>query len=143
MDRNSDIQKIFEIADDSLQGYLGYHFYVIAMQKSFDEVKILENLPDNCIPHTVSWDRNYQKKDLVSTMTQIFEAVQSRISLIAMVSVFEGAIRKFINCLNQNNHPQTLNGNKLNAENVSYMTCIKWAYLEAKKISTKPKLHTL
>ena len=132
MDRNSDIQKVFEIADDSLQGYLGYHFYVIAMQKSFDKVKILKNLPDNYIPHTISWNRNYQKKDLVSTMTQIFEVVQSRISLIAMVSVFEGAIRKFIYCLHQNEHPQSLNGKKLKAEKESYMTCIKWAYLVAK-----------
>jgi len=29
MDRNLDIQKVFEIADDSLQGVLGYHLYII------------------------------------------------------------------------------------------------------------------
>ena len=33
MDRDMDIQRVFEIADDSLQGVIGYHLYVSAIQK--------------------------------------------------------------------------------------------------------------
>ena len=63
MNRNSDIQRVFEIADDSLQGVLGYHLYVIAMQKTVDPEKLLVHLPDKVIPHTFSWVRYYDKND--------------------------------------------------------------------------------
>lgn len=36
MSRNEEILRVFETADDSLQGVLGYHFYVTAMQKVAD-----------------------------------------------------------------------------------------------------------
>lgn len=133
MDRNLDIQKVFEVADDSLQGVLGYHLYIIAMQKSVDVKKIWEYLPDTAIPHTFSWNRYYQKQDLTDTLTPIFEYYQSRISLIAMVNVFEVALGNFIYHLDQNGHPQTLNGKKLKGKDEKYKPCIKWAYLEVRK----------
>lgn len=129
MDRNIDIKKVFEIADDSLQGVLGYHLYVIAMQKSVDVKKIWEYLPDNVIPHTFSWNRYYQKQDLTGTLTSIFESYQSRISLIAMVNVFEVALGKFIYHLDKNGHPQTLNDKKLKGKYENYKNWIEWAYL--------------
>lgn len=36
MVRDKEIQKIFEIADDSLQGVLGYHYYVMALNETVD-----------------------------------------------------------------------------------------------------------
>lgn len=108
MDRNLDIQKVFEIADDSLQGVLGYHLYIIAIQKGVNVKKIWKYLPDTAIPHTFSWNRYYQKQDLTDTLTPIFEYYQSRISLMAMVNVFEVALGNFIYHLDQNGHPQTL-----------------------------------
>ncbi len=133
MDRNIDIQKVFEIADDSLHGVLGYHLYYIAMQKSVDVKKIWEYLPDTAIPNTFSWKRYYQKQDLTATLTPIFEYYQTRFSLIAMVSVFQVALGNFIHHLNQNGHPQTLNGKKLKGRDEKCKPSIKWAYLETRK----------
>lgn len=127
MKRDSDIKEVFEIADDSLQGVLGYHFYVIAMQKSVDGAeKIMKYLPDEVIPHTFNWVRNYQKQDLIDTMKRIFELYQSRISLIAMVSVFEVVLENFVYHLNKKGRVQTLDDKKLKNEN--YKTYLKWAY---------------
>jgi len=128
MARNQEIQKIFEIADDSLQGVLGYHLYVSGMQNSVDVGKVWKYLPSKVIPHTFSWVRYYHKKDLTDTLAKIFEWYQSRISLIAMENVFEAALSDFIHNLEQEGHPQTLDGNPK-----SYRTHIKWAYSQSKK----------
>lgn len=120
MDPNPDIKKTFEIADDSLQGVLGYHFFVTAMQNGANPEKISGYLPDGVIPHTYSWDRHYQKQHLIGTLSPIFELYQSRISLIAMVNVFEVAIKNFIRGLDQNEHPQALKRD-------NYKERIKWA----------------
>jgi len=128
MDRNQDIQKVFEIGDDSLQCVLGYHFYFNALQKSTNLKKLMEHLPDNVIPHTFSWNRYYQKGDLSNTLKTIFECYQSRISLISMASVFEVTLRNFIQYLNKNGHQQTFNDKKLKGKE-NYKDNIKWAYL--------------
>lgn len=129
MKQDSDIKGVFEIADDSLQGVLGYHFYVIAIQKSIDSAeKIKTYLPDNAIPHTFSWDRRYQKQELIDKLRPIFELYQSRISLITMVSFFEVALENFVHQLNKKGHEQMLDGKKLKTENASYKTYLKWAY---------------
>lgn len=135
MNRDSDIQRIFETADDSLQGVLGYHFYVIAMRKGVDQEKLLEHLPDRSIPHTFSWVRYYDKQDLVNSFNPlIFELFQSRISLIAMTNVYEVVLENLISCLNKKGHPQYLNAKRLrDNKKLHYKDCIKWAYDEAKK----------
>lgn len=76
MVRNPDIQKIFEIADDSVQGALGYHFYVIALKRSSNILQLESYLPENIIPHTFSWDRYYKIHDLAFDMWSIFESYQ-------------------------------------------------------------------
>jgi len=135
MNRDPDIQRVFETADDSLQGVLGYHLYVIAMQKGVDVENLLEHLPDRSIPHTFSWVRYYDKQDLVNTFNPlIFELFQSRISLIAMTNVYEVALENLISCLNKKGHPQYLNEKRLrDSKRLYYKDCIKWAYDEAKK----------
>jgi len=135
MSRDPGIQKIFEIADDSLQGVLGYHLYVLAMQKSSNSHILFQHLPDNpndpnnpVIPHTFSWARYYKKEDLIDAMKEpFFELFQSRISLIAMVSVFEVALDNFIKCLNEKGHKQPV------SEESTYKKWLKWAYKSSLK----------
>ena len=137
MNRDTDIQRVFEIADDSLQGVLGYHYYVIAAQRDVDAEKIWEYLPDQSIPHTFSWVRYYRKRDLTNAFRPpIFELFQSRISLIAMTNVFEVALENFIRYLEQKGHSQFLYGKRLlksKKEKLYYKTCVKWAYNESRK----------
>jgi len=128
MDHNPEIKKIFEVADDSLQGVLGYHYYVMANYNAVDSTKILNYLPKDKIPHTYSWTRKYNKNDLMKKITNIFEAYQSRVTLIAMAAFFEVALKEIFNYLHNNGHPQKLPG-----KNINYKNYIKWAYSEAKK----------
>ena len=137
MNRDTDIQRVFEIADDSLQGVLGYHLYITAMQKDVNVKKIWNHLPDESIPHTFSWVRFYRKQDLTDAFRPpVFQLFQSRISLIAMTNMFEVALENFIRYLDQKGHPQFLKGKKLlrkEKEKLSYKTSIKWAYKESRK----------
>jgi hypothetical protein len=124
MNHNEEIKKIFEVADDSLQGVLGYHFYVMAAYKTLDLDKISDHLPQQSIPLTHSWDRYYDKAELIKGMTDIFEVYQSRVTLINMVSYFEVALKEFF---------VQLNPPKKNDRHRSYKDNIKWAYSESIK----------
>ena len=102
MKRDPDIQMAFEVADDSLQGVLGYHLYTIAVQKSADMEKIATYLPADRLPITFDWDRFYSKQELIDLFTSpFFELVQARISLIATTNVFDAALIRFIQHLNE------------------------------------------
>jgi hypothetical protein len=129
MNRDSDILRTFEIADDSLQGVLGYHLYATSMQQVANESAILTRLPDEKIPHTFSWFRYYDKQDLVNAFrVPVFELYQSRISLIAMTNVFEVALDSFILSLGEKGYPP-----KFKKKYPSYKDHIEWAYLESLK----------
>lgn len=95
MARNKDVQRVFKIADDSLQGVLGHYIYVIALHAAAANEKIAANLPPERIPMTFSWDRFYKKEDLISAFKLIeFQIYQARISLITIVKcVFGKTIR--------------------------------------------------
>jgi len=133
MSRDPDILRVFEITDDSLQGVLGYHLYVTAMQQVTDVEKIKENLPVKQIPITFSWDRFYQKQDLVDAFKlPVFEIYQSRITLIAIVNVFDVALAGFIRYLNAKGHHQSLKNEKLKKmANLKHR--IEWAYEQSIK----------
>jgi len=139
--RDQEIQRIFEIADDSLQGVIGYHFFVMALYQSVDFNKILAHLPNtskvaevDAFPHTFSWDRHYHRKELIYTfIPPFFELYQSRVALTAIVSVFDDALDKFVtelNCLGC--HPQ-LNGKEFDPKKNkwSYKKRIEWAFSES------------
>jgi len=80
--RDKDIQRVFEVADDSLQGILGHYMYVLAMHSASNIEKITEYLPDERFPMTFSWDRFYQKQDLIQAFkSHVFQFYQARISL--------------------------------------------------------------
>jgi len=126
MKRDADIQRVFEVADDSLQGVLGYHLYTIAAQKSADTEKISTYLPDDRIPITFDWDRFYSKQELVDLFTSpFFELVQARISLIATTNVFDAALNRFVEHLSEKGFPQK--------PQQFYKQRIEWAYQESLK----------
>ena len=113
MTRNSEIQKIFENADDSLQGVLGYHFYVLALNHSVKDSNDLRvNLPHikdkstiDAFPLTFSWIRYYRREDLINSYNAPFlELYQSRMTLIAMVSVFDDFLSRVITELKSLGH---------------------------------------
>ena len=140
--RNREIQKIFETADDSLQGVLGNFFYVMALYKSIsDSNKIVTNLPNvsnkaivDAFPHTFSWIRYYHRQELIDTnMPPFFELYQSRVSLTTMVSVFDDSLSKFISELKFLGYPPQIDGKEFDHKKNKwgYMKRIKWAFYEA------------
>lgn len=121
MSRDKDIQHVFEVADDSLQGVLGHYLFVIALHGAAEKEKVSISLPPGRIPMTFSWDRFYRKEDLINAFKLIeFQIYQARLSLSTIVNVFEVALKGFIKHLNEKKHKQKL-------ENRSLKSCIKWA----------------
>jgi hypothetical protein len=104
--RDPEIQKIFEITDDSLQGLLGYFYYVINAIGWAPVFGIFNTLPKDQIPLTHEWDRNYDRQELILEMNKSFVAYQTRTTIVAMVNVFEVATKKFLKRLNDTSHPQ-------------------------------------
>lgn len=123
MARDQRILEIFEITDDSLQGLLGYYLYVISAVGWAPDNGIVSSLPQGRIPLTHEWDRNYDPRELVTTMRGLFVAYQTRISLVAMVNIFEAATRSFVDRLEETNHPQNIQGDVKH-----YKTRLKWAF---------------
>lgn len=141
--RNQEIQRIFEIADDSLQGVLGYHFYVMALYRYADFNKIETYLPStskvagvDAFPHTFSWDRYYHRKELIFTfLPPFFEFYQSRVSLTAIVSVFDDALDKFVVNLKELGYPPRLDGKEFDPKKNKwgYKKRIEWAFSESRE----------
>jgi len=141
MARNQEIQEIFETADNSLQGVIGHHFYVMALYRSIDDLKKIRNyLPNisdkaeaDAFPMTFSWIRYYFRDELIDTyMPPFFELYQSRLSLTAIVSVFDDALDKFVIKLEHLGcHPLLENGKKFDKR--YYGERIKWAFSESKE----------
>jgi len=96
MPRDNDIKKTFEIADDGMQGVIGYFFYVLACKNSADTNTILSNLPKDCIHVTHEWVRFYKPIGLTQAMKSYFEPYHARVCLISVISLFEGALKNFI-----------------------------------------------
>lgn len=131
MNRDVNIQRVFEIADDSLQGVIGYHLYVGAIQKAVEIDKVQEYLPAESIHITFSWVRYYRKQDLIDAFAgPYFELLQSRISLISMVNVFEVALSNFILHLRRKGIRQF---QKKSGGRLSYKDHLKWAYKQSLK----------
>lgn len=99
MPRDKKIKEIFEIADDGMQGVMGYFFYVLANNKSSNPTILSDHLPQNKIQITHEWARNYDPQELISAMNSLFEPYHARICLISTISIFEGALKKFVSRL--------------------------------------------
>lgn len=140
MTSNLEIQRIFENTDDSLQGVLGHHFYVLALYHSVDDFnKIREYLPNvsdkpsvDAFPMTFSWHRYYRKNELITTYIEpFFELYQSRVTLTTIVSVFDDFLSKFIFKLNSLGCNLEIKGERYH-EKWKYWKKIKWAFFEAR-----------
>jgi hypothetical protein len=120
--RDQELQHVFEIADDSFQGIIGYFMYVGALQSSAEPNKILQKLPDNQFPMTFSWVRFYGKQDLLEAFKEPYlQLYQARISLTSMVTVLDVALNGFVTNLEAKGHKQKLLNRNLK-------TCLKWAH---------------
>lgn len=136
MPRNLDIQRVFEVADDALQGLLGYYLYVINSVRCASRDCILGNLPKKVIPITHAWDRYYSPQELVDIMEKLLEPYQTRTSLVAMVNIFEVATGSFANCLQDTGHPPNIPGNPKH-----YINRLKWVFEKvAKSTFPDPKI---
>jgi hypothetical protein len=143
MTRNQEIQKIFETADDSLQAVLGYHFYVMALYNSVDDLKkIRTHLPNvshkegvDAFPHTFSWLRYYYRDELIATyMPPFFELYQSRVSLTAIVSVFDDTLDNFVIKLKHLGCHPRLDGKEFEPKKKwFYKQRIEWAFSESRE----------
>lgn len=122
MIRDPNIQRVFETADDSLHGIIGYHMYVSAMQKAVNHEEMLQYLPERSFQTTFSWIRYYQKQDLIGTFEPpILELYQGKILLVALTSVFEAVLDDFIQQLQERGVLKALPDN-------NYKAFIEWAY---------------
>ena len=94
--RNPEILRIFEIADDALQGLLGYfHFTSAAVGWAADN-GILQSLPEKAFQITPEWRRFYRKFELLVFMRNTFHIVNSRQCMIAMVSYIDAETGDFV-----------------------------------------------
>jgi len=124
MPRDKKIRKSFEIADDGLQGTIGYFFYVIACKGSAKSNEIAKRLPPEAIPVTQEWVRYYDQKELLQIMDSCFELYHARICLISSISVFESALKGFIERLNILGHISNNKVKKLR----NYKQKLVWAF---------------
>jgi len=122
MSRDPIIQRALETADDSLQGIIGYHMYVSAMQKAVSRKEMLQYLPEGSFQITFSWIRYYDKQGLIETFEPpILDLYQGKILLVALTSVFEAVLDDFIQRLQELRVLEALPDN-------NYKAFIEWAY---------------
>ena len=126
MSVQSNIKVAFEIADDGLQGVLGYYHYVRACQSVASKADVRKSLPNSekerpSIRITDDWVRYYQPEELCEVMDRLSSYYHIRISIISLISIFEGALQNFLQILNESDPYR------------SYKSRLLWAFGEAKK----------
>jgi hypothetical protein len=136
MPRDAEILRAFEIADDGMQGVIGYFHYQIACQEIADKEAVKGKLPfadkDKpalCrLPITVEWDRFYDPNELIVAMDDVFLSYHAQTALISIIAVFEDALKGFANRLRETQKSLT----KLPKGNAKYKHRLEWAFEIAK-----------
>ncbi|MFC2099546.1 hypothetical protein ACFLSF_01785 [Candidatus Bipolaricaulota bacterium] len=95
MPRDQGILRTFEVADDAMQGVVGYWLYGNACRQAANDIGIQSFLPEE-FPLTHRWPRNYDRSDLTRAMNDLYEPYHSRVALISIIGVFEVAIKGFM-----------------------------------------------
>ncbi len=105
MPRDRKIRVAFEVADDGMQSVLGYFHYVTACKHIANQNIVIDYLPKGisedppAIHHvlkiTYDWVRFYDPIDLVQSMDKVFASFHARMTLISLISIFEGCITTF------------------------------------------------
>ncbi len=103
MPRNQEIKRIFEIADDSMQGVVGYYLYIEACNKSSHKTDLIKYLPKKDFPITFEWNRYLEPTQLCNAMEKLFIPFTVKIALIAIISIFESTLQGFREQLNISN----------------------------------------
>jgi hypothetical protein len=98
-DRNPEIQRIFEIADDALQGLVGFHLFVDAAIESAPDTSVRIALPKEEMFITPDWNRFYNREDLLQFMRRWFSPIFYRNLFVGMVSYFDAASKDIFKCL--------------------------------------------
>jgi len=133
MPRDKIIKRTFEIADDGMQGVIGYFFYGLACKKVAPDDQLVVTLPKEAIPITHDWVRFYKPTLLIQEMNELFEPYHSRICLISIISMFEGALSSFIDRL-------VLAGKITKPKKSNYKARLEWAFglaLQSRHINPK------
>jgi hypothetical protein len=111
MPRDQVLKKVFEVADDGMQGVVGYFFYVAICQHLAKEQIIIDYLPKVPVPKNDSieirfgmqmfhqWIRYYDPEDLVQTMRSVFTPYHIRTCLVGIISIFEAYLADSIDRL--------------------------------------------
>lgn len=125
-DRDSQIVAMFEAADDGLQGIAGLHIYINAVHEfamgrlaGFDTHAVVN------LRITHEWARSYRLKEFIAEMTNCFEFMHCRSSLLSLVAIFEIALRRFRRRLWNLGHVGTQG--RLYKE-PDYKVLLKWAF---------------
>lgn len=124
MPRDKEIRRSFEIADDGMQGIICYFYYVVACKDSAAPKDILKRFPKNQIQVTFEWNRFYNPQDLLSIMESCFVIYHARICLVSLISVFESALKDFIERLNNIGHISNTKQKQLQ----HYKKKLEWAF---------------
>lgn len=99
------IKRSFEAADDAMQGAIGYFAYGTACHRTALKQDLLSALPD-ALPITHEWMRHYSREALHADMQVFFELYHARVSMIAVIVAFEGAIKNFREHLGEGGGPE-------------------------------------
>lgn len=124
--RDIEILDEFEFADYLMKDVLGYFQYVsVSVQSASSEDKILR-LPEKVLPFTHGWFITYSPEILVEKMDKKFQFYHTRSSLIALVSIFEVALRSSAARLNEKKDDSVFRG--VDPEKCGYKTLLKRAF---------------
>jgi len=93
MARDPEIEGIFTIADDAMQGLWALHMYLKASTEIADGQNIVPHLPENVFQMTHHWQRFYDRNELVEAIRDSsIELLLGRASLISLVAISEAAM---------------------------------------------------
>jgi len=120
---DKDLKDAFEVADDGLQGILGYSHYVMTCYDSASKIEIIKRLPSKYLRITHNWDREYKPDELCKEMQKVFPEYLSRTALISVVGMFDAALFNFIEILRKRNCDLPKISN-------NYKGRLKWAFDE-------------
>lgn len=104
MSRDQHIEDVFLSADDAIQGLWGLHSYINAAVNTADRQDMKARLPAGFFQITHEWARRYDRDELLAKMDNVFEFVHCRNSLVLLVSLFEGTIKRFNERLAKSSH---------------------------------------
>jgi len=132
MPRDQILKKNFEVADDGMQGVVGYFYYVAASQHIANDKIIMDYLPKVAVPKNGSyeiqyimhmfheWGRYYDPGELIRTMASVFTPYHIRTCILGIVSIFEAYLSNSIERL--------VHKGKINAIGGGYKKRLDWAF---------------